>query len=117
MSGNLQAQMDQQNKKLPLQVVTASAAIPKPKGLIAMGGSGAITITVAAPSADQDGDECIFLTDSAHAHVVSFTGATLLSVGVAKTTSTSGGLVGEFLRAVARSGFWIVEASAGQTFA
>lgn len=99
------------------QVLLASATILKPTGLIRMGSGGAITITVPAPTADQEGDEAIFYTDTAQAHIVTFTGAKLLSVGVAKTTSTSGGLIGEFLRVMAVNGFWVAIASAGQTFA
>lgn len=100
-----------------VQLFLASATIPAPSGLIAMGSGGAITLTIPAPSAAQDGVLAFFYTDTAQAHIVSFTGATLLSVGVAKTTSTSGGLIGEFLLVMARAGKWVVIASAGQTFA
>ena len=118
MGGYVQALAKQTNLSINQpQTFTANATIPAPSGIILMHGAAAITITVPAPIAAQDGTEAVFYTDTAFAHVVSFTGATLLSVGVAKTTSTSGGLVGEFLKAFARNGFWVVESSAGQTFA
>lgn len=118
MGGYTQALVQQVNTGANApQVLTVSQAMPDPEGFIAVSGAAAITITVPAPTAEQDGQMAIFYTDTAFAHIISFTGATLLSVGVAKTTSTSGALVGSFLQVVARAGKWAVVSSAGQTFA
>jgi hypothetical protein len=118
MGGYMQALTQQVNTGANTpQSLTATQAVVDPEGFISMDGGAAINITVPAPTAEQDGQFAMFYTGTAFAHVVTFTGAKLLSVGVAKTTSTSGGLVGEFLQVVARNGFWAVVSSAGQTFA
>jgi hypothetical protein len=118
MGGYLQAIQRQQNtESFVPTVLLASTSIPKPSGAYMMGSAGAITVTIPAPTADLDGVVTVFYTDTAQAHIVSFTGATLLSVGVAKTTSTSGGLIGSFLMVMARNGKYAAIASAGQTFA
>ena len=92
-------------------VVTTPITIPSPLGLysIAKTVAGVITITVpAAIAVTDDGKQQIWFNNQTQANIVSFTGANLLSVGVAKTTITfTAALVGEFARTMSIGGAYI----------
>lgn len=99
-----------------IPVVTTPITIPSPLGLYALAKTvaGVITVTVpasiaGAPSAQgDDGKQQIWFNNQTQANIVSFTGATLLSVGVAKTTITfTAALVGEFCRTMSFNGQYI----------
>lgn len=99
-----------------IPVVTTPITIQSPLGLysIAKTVAGVITITVpagvsGAPSAQgDDGKQQIWFNNQTQANIVSFTGANLLSVGVAKTTITfTAALVGEFARTMSIGGVYI----------
>ena len=92
-------------------VVTTPITIPSPNAFYALAKTvaGVITVTVPAPIVGvDDGKESIFFNNQTQANIVSFTGATLLSVGVAKTTATfTAALVGEFIRVLSFNGLYI----------
>jgi hypothetical protein len=99
-----------------IPVVTTPISIQSPMGLYAIAKTvaGVITITVPAavagsPSAGgDDGKHQIWFNNQTQANIVSFTGANLLSVGVAKTTITfTAALVGEFARTMSIGGAYI----------
>lgn len=90
-------------QQVPLILVTTTPiTIPSPVGIysIAKLVAGVVTITVpAAITGVDDGKQQIWYNAQTQANIVSFTGANLLSVGVAKTTITfTAALVGEFAR-------------------
>lgn len=96
--------------------LVASQTLPSPCGTYALAKTvaGVITITIPAPIAGpqsaggDDGKISIFINNQAQVNILSFTGATLLSVGVAKTTCTfTAGLVGEFIRVMSMGLFYI----------
>lgn len=99
-----------------IPVVTTPITIPSPLGLysIAKTVAGVVTITVPAGIAGaplvqgDDGKQQIWFNNQTQANIVSFTGANLLSVGVAKTTITfTAALVGEFARTMSVGGVYI----------
>jgi hypothetical protein len=99
-----------------IPVVSTPITIQSPVGLysIAKTVAGVITITVpaaisGAPKAGgDDGKLQIWYNNQTQANIVSFTGANLLSVGVAKTTITfTAALVGEFCRTMSINGTYI----------
>jgi hypothetical protein len=97
-------------------VVTTPITIPSPNAFYALAKTvaGVITVTVPVPivgavsAGGDDGKESIFYNNQTQANIVSFTGATLLSVGVAKTTATfTAALVGEFIRVLSFNGLYV----------
>ena len=99
-----------------IPVVTTPITIASPCGLYAIAKTvaGVITITVPAPivgapsAQGGDGKQQIWYNNQTQANIVTFTGATLLSVGVAKTTCTfTAALVGEFCRTMSFNGFYV----------
>lgn len=94
-----------------IPVVTTPITIPSPNAFYALAKTvaGVITVTVPAPIVGvDDAKESIFFNNQTQANIVTFTGATLLSVGVAKTTATfTAALVGEFIRVLSFNGFYI----------
>jgi hypothetical protein len=99
-----------------IPVVTTPITIPSPCGLYALAKTvaGVITVTVPAPvvgppsAQGDDGKQIIWYNNQTQANIVSHTGATLLSVGVAKTTITfTAALVGEFCRVMSFNGFYV----------
>lgn len=97
-------------------VVTTPITIQSPQGMYAIAKTvaGVITVTVPAPivgapsAGGDDGKQIIWYNNQTQANIVSHTGATLLSVGAAKTTITfTAALVGEFARVMSFNGFYV----------
>lgn len=110
-------QMQAGFRGLPIiPVVTTPISIPSPNAFYALAKTvaGVITATMPAPIAGaasaggDDGKEAIFYNNQTQANILTFTGATLLSVGVAKTTVTfTAALVGEFIRILSFNGLYV----------
>ena len=99
-----------------IPVVATPVTIASPMGLYAIAKTVAGVITVTVPAAivgapkagGDDGKQQIWFNNQTQANIVSFTGANLLSVGVAKTTITfTAALVGEFCRTMSFNGAYI----------
>lgn len=99
-----------------IPVVSTPITIASPYGFYALAKTvaGVITVTVPAPivgppsTQGDDGKQIIWYNNQTQANIVSHTGATLLSVGVAKTTITfTAALVGEFCRTMSFNGFYV----------
>lgn len=99
-----------------IPVVTTPITIPSPLGLYALAKTVAGVITATVPAAiagpptaqGDDAKQQIWFNNQTQANIVSFTGANLLSVGVAKTTITfTAALVGEFARTMSFNGAYI----------
>ena len=97
-------------------VIATPITIQSPWGLYALAKTvaGVITVTVPAPivgppsAQGDDGKQAIWYNNQTQANIVSHTGATLLSVGVAKTTITfTAALVGEFARVMSFNGLYV----------
>ena len=94
---------------LPPQTLSADGAIPVIGGTFNITKGSAAALTLAAPSASQDGLIMRIVNSTAFAHVI--TATNLLDDGVtggAKDTATFGAFVGSALELMAMNSRWIV---------
>ena len=92
---------------------TASAAIAEKQGLVRLGSSGALAMTLADPVAgDDDGKRLTLMASTAHAHVITVTGGI---AGGALNTITLGGAIGDMAELEAIGGKWFIRPSINAT--
>lgn len=90
-------------------VLTVDGAIPKVSGVYILEKGTAAAMSVAAPSS-QDGTRISILSNTNAAHVITFTGTTLLDGTTgANSTATFTAFKGASVTVVARGAFWLVE--------
>lgn len=103
------------NKKLVQLIVAAAAdgAIAIQSGIVPITKASAGAFSVAAPSS-QDGTRITFMSTTAFAHVITFTGATLQNgVTANSTTATLPNVAGASLTVIANGVLWYVESQQG----
>ena len=99
----------------PLSVYTANGAIALTPGYHVIEKTSAAAMTVAAPSS-QDGDELTVISNTDYAHVITFTGSTLLDGTTgANLTVTMTAFKGSSLTFVARGTKWLLKNSSNVT--
>lgn len=110
-SGDLEAT----NILARLTAYTADGAIALTEGVHAIENTSAAAMTVAAP-ASQDGLRLTIISNTDFAHVVTFTGATLLDGTTgANLTVTMTAFKGSAIRVVARGTKWLLEGASNVT--
>lgn len=97
--------------KSPVNYLTASGAIPVQSGTFALNGSGALAMTLAAPTTAQDGVTLTISAQTAHAHTVTTPANT---INGNKDTVTYAA-VGDFVVLRAVNGLWIAIGIGGPT--
>lgn len=117
-AGELEAN-DSPVLKLPTTAYTANGAIALLSGLHVIEKTGsAAAMTVAAPTAAQDGTELTIIGNTDFAHVITFTGGTLLDGTTgANTTATLAAFKGSGVTVVARGTKWLLKAAVVATIA
>lgn len=97
--------------QLNVILYTADGAISKDSGLKILAKTSAAAMTLAAPTAAEEGQQLILTTGSAFAHVVTFTGGTLWdgTAGI-NSTWTAAAVQGSSLHIVAYNLQWYVVA-------
>jgi hypothetical protein len=95
---------------------TADGAIALTTGFHTVSKTSAAAMTVAAPTAAQDGTRLVISAGTNFAHVITFTGSTLLDGTTgANLTVTMTAFIGSSITVYARSGTWILESSSNVT--
>lgn len=90
-------------------VYTSDGAITLTSGVHFVEKTTTAAMTVAAPSS-QDGERLTIISNTDHAHVITFTGTTLLDGTTgANSTATFTAFKGASITVVARGAFWLVE--------
>lgn len=98
------------------QTVSADGAIPIETGVTAITKGSAAALTIAAPTTAQDGTVISIVSSTAYAHVVTFTGGTLVNgTYAAKTTATYAAYVGAGIRIIAYNGKWYLSGNQNVT--
>lgn len=106
---------DQPSFKLPLTAYTANGAIALTSGIHSIEKTSAAAMTVAAPSS-QDGEELVIVANTDFAHVITFTGSTLLDGTTgANLTVTLTAFKGSCIVVVARGTKWLLKSSSNVT--
>jgi hypothetical protein len=104
--------------KLPSTICTANGAIPILSGVYFIEKTSAAAMTVAAPTVAQDGTQLEIIAGTNFAHVVTFTGSTLLDGTTgAKITATTAAFIGSGITVVARNGKWLLQSNVVATIA
>lgn len=94
----------------PVATLAANAAIPTSSDIVKLTKGSAAAMTLAAPTAAQEGHEMVIVAGTAFAHVVTATG--LINDGVtggAKTTMTFAAFVGAAITLIALDLKWTVK--------
>ena len=90
-------------------VLTVDGAITIQNSIVYLEKTSGGAFTIAAPSS-QDGTRIVLIGNTDFAHVVTFTGATLLDGTTgANSTATFTAFAGSSITVVARGAFWLVE--------
>ncbi len=98
-----------------LSAYTADGAIALTSGIHCIEKTSAAAMTVAAPS-NQDGTTLVIVSNSDFAHVITFTGSTLLDGTTgANLTVTMTAFKGSCIVAVARGTKWLLQSSSNVT--
>jgi ribosomal protein L30E len=106
----------QPSLKLPVTVYTANGAIGLTSGVHAIEKTSAAAMTVAAPATTQDGERLHIISNTDFAHVITFTGSTLLDGTTgANQTVTMTAFKGSSIVVVARNAKWLLENSSNVT--
>ena len=93
--------------------ISASGAIAAKQGLVRLGGSGALAMTLADPTnTTDDGKRLSLMASAAHAHVITITGGI---AGGAHNTITLGGAIGDMAELEAIGGKWFLRPSINAT--
>lgn len=99
----------------PVSVYTANGAIALTSGVHAIEKTSAAAMTVAAPSS-QDGEELTIVANTDFAHVITFTGSTLLDGTTgANLTVTLTAFKGSSITVIARGTKWLLKHSSNVT--
>lgn len=99
----------------PVFNYTADGAIAKITGIHKIAKTSAAAMTVAAPS-NQDGEELTIISNTNFAHVITFTGATLLDGTTgANLTVTMTAFRGSAITVVADGAIWLLKSSSNVT--
>ncbi|MEN6567194.1 MAG: hypothetical protein ABFC57_12940 [Veillonellales bacterium] len=127
MSGNELLKIDASSGSIDIPglihqyVVTSysvDGAIAISPGIAELAKTSAAVMTIAAPTTAQDGTIITILNSTAYAHVVTFTGGTLVNgTSAAKTTATFPANVGGSIRIIARGGKWYLNGYTSVTLA
>lgn len=115
----LSGRLDALELGIPVTAYTANGAIALTTGLHAIEKTGsAAAMTVAAPTAAQDGVELTIIGNTDFAHVITFTGGTLLDGTTgANTTATLAAFKGSGVTVVARGSTWLLKSAVVATIA
>jgi hypothetical protein len=95
----------------PVAHITAAGAIPLTSGAYGLGSGGALAMTLATPTAAQDGTELKIFAETAHAHTVT-TAADIIN-GADDTVTFAA--VGDTVTLIAVGGKWLVQSLKGAT--
>jgi hypothetical protein len=95
---------------------TSSGAITVKPGLVLLGSGGALAMTLAAPTTQQNGMTMIILASTAQAHTITNT-AGFNAGTTARDVCTLGGAIGDGLTIVASAGVWYVISKTNCTLA
>lgn len=99
-----------------LTAYTADGAITLTSGVHAIEKTSAAAMTVAAPASDIDGAELLIISNTDFAHVITFTGSTLLDGTTgANLTVTMTAFKGSAITVVARGTKWLLKSSSNVT--
>lgn len=102
----------------PVGAITADGAVPVVSGNYLITKAGVAALTIAAPAAADVGKVIQITSNTANAHVLTFTGNTLCCGTAAVATATCAAQKGAGLTIACRvAGSWHVVASVAQTFA
>ena len=98
--------------------ITADGAITILRGTVTVSKSSAAALTIAAPTTAQSGTILTIISTTAFAHVITFTGGTLINgTSAAKTTATLAAYAGAGLQVVAANQKWNLISNTNATLA
>ena len=101
-----------------ISTMTGDGAIPIASGIVMLTKGSAAAVTLAAPTAAQNGTTIRIVSNSLFAHVVTFTGSTLWNGTTgAKITATFPAFKGAGLCVVASGGSWFLASNVATTIA
>jgi hypothetical protein len=102
--------------RVPITNYTADGAITLTSGVHKISKTSAAAMTIAAPTAEQDGTRITITAGTNFAHVITFTGSTLLDGTTgANLTVTLAAFIGSTLTVIASGTKWLLESSANVT--
>lgn len=101
---------------LPISAYTADGAIALTSGVHRINKTSAAAMTVAAPTDAQDGTELVITAGTDFAHVITFTGSTLLDGTTgANLTVTLAAFIGSTITVFASGTKWLLKSTANVT--
>lgn len=90
----------------PSALYTSAGAISERSGSVFIGSGGALAMTLAAPSTDDNGKQLAIIASTAQAHTVTNAAPGFNSGGAASDVATFGGAIGDSMVVVAWGGVW-----------